>query len=114
MADTKTIKLRFDDSTYQTAEVTRLGASLFRLEQTPLAAVEPMYRGDIIETEPLADGTDRYVRIVERAPMRHYSWIVARSWAESADRAAYIAKLTAAGGSVEQYMGGVFHVHVPV
>lgn len=44
---------------------------MLRLENTPLLAEQPGYAGDTIKAKPLDDGTYVFVRIVERAPVRH-------------------------------------------
>ena len=109
----ETIRLRVDESAYCEVEVTRLGTATFRLESTPLLAIEPVYAGDVIEAAQTTDGTLQFVRVVERASMRHYAWVVPKAWVSSAGRAAYLEAVKAAGGQCEQQFGGLLHVHVP-
>ena len=114
MTERMTIELRSDDLGYGSVDVVRLSERQFRLEDTPLLSSEPMYAGDVIETELLADGTHRFLRVVAQAPMRHYSWMVPRGWHDSPRRDAYIAKVEGAGGHWEQFMGGLLYVHLPL
>jgi hypothetical protein len=113
MADSTTIQLRFDAMRYESVDVVPLPARQFRLEHTPLLSSEPVYTGDVIEAEHLPDGIHQFLRVVERAPMRHYAWVVPRGWHDSPDRAAYVAKVENAGGRWEQVFGGVLRVHIP-
>lgn len=113
MADSPTIRLRFDEASHESVTVTRVADRQFRLEHTPLLSPEPLHAGDVVEADALPDGTHRFRRVVRRGAMRHYSWVVPRAWADSEDRDAYVAKVEATGGRWEQVMGGVLHVHIP-
>jgi hypothetical protein len=72
-----------------------------------------VYAGDVIEAELLADGIYHFLGVVERAPLRHHSWVVPRGWLESPHRDAYIASVESVGGTWEQVLGGVLYVHIP-
>ena len=113
MTDSSTIQLRFNETSYEGVGVVSLGGYRFRLEDTPLLAAHAAHAGDVIEADPLPDGTLRFVRVVERAPMRHYSWVLPRGWADSPDRDAYVARVESVGGTWEQVFGGVLLVHIP-
>jgi hypothetical protein len=107
------IKLRFDDDSHENVQVTELAPGHIRLQDTPLLAPEPVYSGDIIEAEQLPDGTYRYLRVLERAPMRHYSWLVPRSFVESPAYRAFASEIERAGGHWEGVAGGTLHAHLP-
>jgi hypothetical protein len=111
--DDSTIRLRFDGARHEDIEVTRLRDHQFKLTETPLLATVAVHAGDVIEAEPLADGTHRFVRVVDRSPMRHFSWVVPRGWFDSPARDAYLERVEAAGGTWEQISGGVLYVHIP-
>ena len=113
MADGTTIRLRFDETSHETVEVVRVAACRFRLEDTPLLASEPVHLGDVIEAEPLPDGTHRFVGVVERAPMRHHAWVVWSGFPGSPDFEAFRRAVEGAGGRWELSLGGVLHAHVP-
>ena len=89
---------------------------LYRLEETPIMANredDPVHAGDVIEVEPLPDGTHRLVRLVERSPMRHFSWTVPRRFVESEEYGRFGAAVEAAGGWWESAFGGLLWVHLP-
>jgi len=114
MTESTTIRLRFDEASHESVDVVPVGTHQFRLNDTPLLATEPVFAGDVIEAVVQADGTSRFVRVLEYAPLRHYSWVVPRNWVESAARDAYVARVEAVGGTWEQSLGGLLHVHIPV
>ncbi len=114
MSDITTIQLRFDETSHEGVEVVPLGERRFRLQDTPVFATDSVFAGDVIEAAPLTDGTHRFVRVLERAPFRHYSWALPRGWSDSPERDTYIAQVEAAGGTWEQVFGGVLFVHIPI
>ena len=108
------IQLRFDTTSHEDLNVAPFATRQFRLLDTPLLSSEAVNAGDVIEAELLPDGTYRFLRIVERAPMRHYSWVVPQGWSESPGREAFMAKVEGAGGRWEHLLGGLLYVHIPV
>ena len=113
MPESTTIHLRFDDTSHEEIPAVRVRDRWYRLQATPLLSPEPIHAGDVIEVALLEDGTHRFLRVVERPAVRHYSWVVPRGWLQSPDRHSYIAKVEAVGGTWEQELGGVLHVHIP-
>ena len=107
------IRLSFDAASHETVEATALAPGRFRLEDTPLLAPEPVYAGDVVEADPRPDGTYRFRRVADAAPMRHYSWVVARAFTESPAFRAYTEAVVAAAGRWEGAFGGLLLVHVP-
>jgi hypothetical protein len=68
---------------------------------------------DVIEVELLSDGTHRLVRVVDRAPMRHYSWILSPQFFESDGYRSFTSAVAAAGGQWERILSGVLYAHIP-
>jgi hypothetical protein len=110
------ITLRVDANASEEVYVELVGPLRYRLEVTPIVANledDPLYGGDVIEAEPLPDGTHRLVRVIERSPMRHFDWIVPRRFVESAEYARFGAAVEAEGGWWESAFGGLLWVHLP-
>ena len=108
MGEALQVRLRARDKTELTVRVTPLPERRYRFEETPFLAIapEPLHVGDIVEAELQGDGTHAITRIVERAPFRHYSWVIARQFFESEGYRAFVAGVTAAGGCWERLFGG--------
>jgi hypothetical protein len=114
--DSIEIKLRVDAQGSETALAQPVAPNVYRLEETPVFAnpeEDPIYAGDVIEVQSLADGTHRLIRLVERSPMRHSSWAVPKAFAESAEYWRCGAAVEAAGGRWEGGCGGLLWVHLP-
>ncbi len=107
------IKLRFDDTSTENLQATELAPGRFRLLDTPFSASESVYSGDIVEAGPLPDGTYRFLRVFERAPMRHYSWMVPRSFVQSSAYSSFTTEIERAGGHWEAVFGGILYAHLP-
>lgn len=67
--------------------------------------------GDTIETQTKSDGTLVFVRVLERAKFRHYSWVVSKEY--SIQIYEFGASVEAAGGSWKGLMEGLLLVHLP-
>lgn len=94
-----------------------VGPGLFRLEHTPIWANRednPLYLGDVVELAPQSDGTYEFVRVAERAPLRHLDWVVPRRFVESEEYQRFGAAVEAAGGRWEGIFGGLLFVHLPL
>ena len=116
MADNLAIKLRLDESGWETVNVRPVGDNCYRLLDTPLWWDQekcPLHIGDVIEAESLADGTHQFLRVSERAALRHYDWILPGSFIESPEYASFCAAIVVAGGGWERAMGGLFWAHLP-
>ena len=116
MAKIIEIQLRADEASSETVYVEPLGGSLYRLDDTPILANSdkaPIHFGDVVALEQLADGSYRVLHVVERAALRHHSWAVSRSFAESAECDFFAADVAAAGGRCERSFGGFLTAHVP-
>jgi hypothetical protein len=107
------IRLRFDEEGHETVIVAELAPGRFRLEVTPLLGADAIYAGDVIEAHPLRDGTHQFRRVVQRAPLRHWSWLVPCAFVESPRYQAFTTAVEATGGSWESMMGGLLIVHMP-
>ena len=116
MTDSVEIRLRVDNVASEDAFVHRVGPDLYRLEDTPIVAnweQDPIHAGDVVEVKAQPDGSYLVVRVAERSPMRHFSWIVPRSFVESPHYRAYVADVEAAGGAWQGALGGLLWVHLP-
>lgn len=100
-----------------------LAPNVYRIEETPPfgfgGLVEPeldfeLGLRDTIETELKADGTHRFVRVVKRAELRHFDFLLPLQFAESRQCAEYVTAVEAAGGIWERIMGGLLLVHIPL
>jgi hypothetical protein len=109
----ETIRLKVDQATTETIQITDLGNSRLRLEATPLSAALPLYRGDVVEVAVVDPATFRLVRVVQRAAYLHQSWVVGRGFSDSSEHGSFCTAVEAAGGSVETLLGGLLHVHLP-
>jgi len=95
-----------------------IAANVYRIEETPaFGFADPdldLGLRDTIETGLKADGTHCFVRVVKRAELRHYSWILPQQFVDSRQCSEYVAAVEAAGGIWERIMGGFLLVHVPL
>lgn len=119
MSDPEILHISFVDAESQTVAVTLLRPNVYRLEWTPLIIwgdEEPgleLYLGDIIETQMQADGTLRFLRVLERSQFRHYDWLVPKGFLDSVQCTEFGDAVEVAGGRWEGLMGGWLLVHVP-
>ena len=114
--DSRQITIRIDPDICEAVYVEPAGPGLYRLEDTPVAVnqdEDPFFAGDVIEVQPLADGTHQVVRVAERGPMRHFSCMVPRVFVESGELERFGAMVEAEGGSWESAFGGLLWVHLP-
>lgn len=110
------ITVRIDDELSESVGVEPCGPRRFRLADTPILAnydEDPMWAGDVIETELLPDDTHQILRVVERSPMRHFSWSVPAFFVASAEYGRFGAAVVAAGGWWQSAWGGLLWVHLP-
>jgi hypothetical protein len=112
------IQLETDDGAgAETVAVEPLAGEQFRLEVTPVFANlehEPFYANDVVELEMVAAGVYRFVRVVERAPLQHFDFLVPEAFARSPECRAFCDDVIAVGGGWERVFGGLLYVHVPV
>src|ERR1700674_4781979 len=104
-------QMTFQDGHSEGLLVTQLGQNLYRLEESS-AFGEASYH-DVVETEPQADGTLRFMRVLTRSGLTTVSWILPQGQFESPALAALPAKVMAVGGNWERIFGGVLLLHLP-
>jgi hypothetical protein len=112
-----TLCISFAKGETQTVDVTVLAPNVCRLECTPVTDEEPpLYLGDTIEIEASTDGSHRhrFIRVIERAQLRHHERLVSQQFVESTQYPKFCAVVEAAGGQWETLMGGLFFVHIPI
>ena len=116
MEELLTIKLRTDESSWESAQVRRAGPDRYQLEQTPMWSNredDRLFLGDEIRAELLPDGTHLFVGLAARSPLDHFSWAVPRSFVESVHYRRFAEAVEAAGGRWEGMTGGILFVHLP-
>ena len=104
------------------ALVTPLGSGEYRLEQDPLSCLIadrprdlkdlPNY-GDVIAAEVIGPGALRFVKVVERAPLKRFQFLIPRDIAESRALEIVLSKVEAITGHWERVMGGVLIIYLP-
>src|SRR5262249_3813058 len=101
MSELESLRLAFGEGSREEGPVTCVAPRIYRLGWTPLSAgfedVDEVYRGDVIEAEPTADGCHRFVRVVERGDFEHPGFVVGPAFLESRYFGAFADALEAAG-----------------
>lgn len=92
-------------------EVAPLGEDLYRVTTPPLFSL-PLRLHDVFEATEDADGL-HYVRRVARGLLLRDSWSVQRQVAETAELAALLDEIRAAGGYAERIFGGLLFTYLP-
>lgn len=102
--------------------VTPLGSGRFRLELDPLSCFSaecpqdlrelPNY-GDVIEAVDIASGTLRFVKVVERAPLKRFQFLLSRDYAESPELEMVLSRVETLNGHWERVFGGVLILYLP-
>ena len=114
MCKSQELRLSLCEGESETVQATPVGSNSYRLEETPFGIDEVLvFRGDIIEASQQADGTHRFVRIVERGRFRHYDWILPTDFLTSRRCAELADAIIREGGSWECLMGCLVFVHLP-
>ena len=103
--------LVFSDGSSGGLLVTRVGANLYRLEESSLFH-EAVYH-DIIEAERQDDGSLRVVGVVKHSALVTASWIVPRGFIEDPSVAGLLSKVVGIGGNWELTFGGFLAVFLP-
>ena len=91
--------------------VTPMGPNLYRMEQSsPFGEVR--YH-DVVETEPKADGTLGFLRVLTPSGLKTESWVLSRTQIESPALSPLLDKVMAVGGHWERIYGGILLLHLP-
>ena len=104
------------------ALVTPLGDGRYRLDMDPVSWLIanhpqdleglPNY-GDVIEAVETAPNTLRFVRVLERAPLRKFEFLVSRDIAGSPELQTILSKVAALEGHWERVAGGALTIYLP-
>jgi len=116
MNEPESLCLIFGEGSRERGPVTCVGRGLYRLGWSPfVAAAEDteVYRDDVIEAAPTAEGWYRFVRVVERGPFEHSGFVVGPAFLSSEYFDVFAAALEATGGSWEVPINGWLLIHVP-
>lgn len=120
----ESVSIAFSDGSTARLNVTPLGADKYRLEQQPYLVAETLTFGDVLELAPgdadppRAAETDgepclRFVRVAEKSPYKHFSWVLPKDVAESTEVAEFLQAIEAAGGRWERAFVGFLTVALP-
>ena len=102
--------------------VTPLDDGRFRLEVDPLSCLiaesdedlkELPNFGDIIEASTVEPGTIRFRRVVERAPLKRFQFLINKDLIESPSFGELCSTIEAHDGHWERVFGGVLIVYLP-
>jgi len=93
-------------------ELALVGPRLFRIGSVPIM-VETANFGDVIEAEPRADGSLRFVRISEKGGWRTYEFLIPSHLIASQSIAAIQDRALSLGGHWELVFGGVLFLCLP-
>src|SRR5215831_2651274 len=116
MNESESLCLTFREGSRERGPVTCVGPGLYRLGWTPMVAATEnveVYRDDVIEAEPTAEGWHRFVRVVERGAFEHSGHVVGPTFLASEYFDVFAAALEATGGSWEVPINGWLLIHVP-
>ena len=104
----------FTPSSTEDAEVTPVGANLYRLESNPGPGNDTdLEYGDVFEAEQNPDGSLRVIRLAQKSEWRNYCWMLAKGALNYRAFHCFANQIVAAGGQWEVIMGGIFLVNLP-
>jgi hypothetical protein len=111
MESPRLIHVTFEDGSTEDLLLTALGSNFYRAEKSSLLG-EMSYK-DVIQAEPLSDGSLRFLEIVTPSGPRTSSWILPKGIIESDGFRAILDYVMELGGNWEQVFGGLLLVHLP-
>ena len=113
MAEPVEVYISFDSgASFEPSLVTSMGPGVYRLEESPLCSEVASF-GDVIEAEQDDVGRLRFRRVVSRAELRTYRWLLPKRIVESEEFRVFCDTVIQAGGMWERVLGGVVMVHLP-
>jgi len=108
--------------THYSALVTPLGAGTYRLGHDPVSCLMaersrdlrelPNY-GDVIEAVEITEHTLRFVKLVERAPLKRFQFSVSRDLVESPELKTILSRVDSLNGYWERVFGGILIIYLP-
>jgi len=114
--------IQWNDATQEGILVTPLGDNRYRVEVDVISCMlldrprdyVPLPRwGDVVEAREIGPGRVQFVRVVERARMRRFQWVISRALIESPELDRVLSKIMDLGGNWERVFGGVVIVYLP-
>jgi hypothetical protein len=99
------------DDVRETLFVTPMGGNLFRMEDCSVDCVVRWH--DVIEAEPQADGSLRFLRLHSPSEWMTCVWLLGEDDAESSALSELLDQVMTAGGNWERMLGGILIVHIP-
>ena len=102
--------------------LTRVGENRYRFEVDPLSCLYvdsereltrlPQYQ-DEFEAETISENRIRFKKVLKRAPLKRYSWVIWKEIAESTKLEEFFVKISSEGGYWERIFGGIMTVYMP-
>ena len=106
--------ISFDSGvSFESSVVTPMEPGVYRLEVSPVFSEVASF-GDIIEAEEDDTGKLHFRRIISRAELRAYRWLLSQRIVESEESKVFCDNVMQAGGMWERAWGGIVIVHVPL
>ena len=122
MAEEKKISIEYPGGTDDAAYVTFVGPNEARLETDPMSCLFtedegdlkslPDYR-DLVELEEIESGKYRFVRVLERARLQRFEFLLSDSEAQSKALEPVLSRVMELGGDWERVFGGVLTMFLP-
>lgn len=122
MSDKIEVSMEYPQGTDDAAVVTRVGDGLNRFELDPLSFLMagseeelealPRY-GDVVEAEEVGPSALRFVRVVQRARLTRFEFIVSKQVADSDGLNKVLSKVEHHRGHWERVMDGIVLIFLP-
>jgi hypothetical protein len=94
------------------ADVTKVGPALYRLESAPICIESITFR-DIFEAEELDETTLRFLRLVERSHWQTFDFLLARETFDRENTRRVLQRVEDMGGHWERVFGGLLFICLP-
>ena len=101
--------LHFDNGDFEELLLTRLGADLYRCEESSLLD-EIRYR-DMIRAIEMRDGSLLFVRVEQPSELTTHEWLLSESILQTDECRAPLEAVMSSGGNWEQAFGGIWLLH---
>jgi hypothetical protein len=111
MESPRLVHIIFDDGSTEDLLLTSVGPNTYRAEESSMLG-EFSYK-DLIEAQPLSDGSLQFLKIVTPSGLKTNSWILPKGIIESEGFRVILDSVMKLGGNWEQVFGGLLLVHLP-
>jgi hypothetical protein len=93
--------------------LTQIGQNLYRIEETPILIESASYK-DIIEAHLQPDGSLSFRRVVKKAEIKTFEFILSKELIGSERFRLLLDRVTESGGRWERVLGGCVYIHLPL